>query len=214
MATRRSTPEPDLRERLLRAGLVLARRSGFKSLTVRAVAARAQANLGSFVYHFGSRGAFVEELIERWYAPLFAQLQVSAAAAGTTGDPLAALRRVLLDLVAWLVDNRAFVARLLLDAGAGEAGALRFWRSLDQRHPALLLRLIGQAQKAGQLQRGDPLHQMMFLMTTLALPVLAFHLLGQRGMAPLPLLRALAALSTDPLPIEARLDWALRGLAP
>jgi hypothetical protein len=44
--------------------------------------------------------------------------------------------------------------------------------------------------------------------------VLAFHLLGQRGMAPQPLLRTLAALSTDPLPIETRLDWALRGLAP
>lgn len=212
MATRRTRAESaDPRERLLRAGLTVARRSGFKALTVRAVAAQAQANLGSFVYHFGSRAAFVDELIERWYAPLFAELQLSAGAAG---DPLAALRRVLLQLVAWLVENRAFVARLLLDAGAGEPGALRFLRTLDRRHPALLLQLIGQAQRAGQLRRDDPLHQMMFVMTTLAVPVLVFHLLGRRGMAPPPLVRALSALSTDGAQIETRLDWALRGLAP
>jgi AcrR family transcriptional regulator len=214
VATRRSTPEPELRERLLRCGLALARRSGFKALTVRAVAAQAQANLGSFVYHFGSRAAFVDELIERWYAPLFAQLQLSAADAAAVGDPLAALRRVLLQLVGWLVDNRAFVARLVLDAGAGEAGAQRFLRTLDRRHPALLLQLIGQAQQAGQLRRDDPLHQMMFVMTTLAVPVLVFHLLGQRGMARQPMLRDLSALSTDPAQIQTRLDWALRGLAP
>lgn len=214
MPSRRSTAAPEVREQLLRAGLALARSSGFKALTVRAVAAQAQANLGSFVYHFGSRAAFVDELIERWYAPLFAQLQLGAAEAGTAGDPLSALRRVLLQLVAWLVDNRAFVARLVLDAGAGEPGAQRFLRTLDKRHPALLLQLIGQAQQAGQLRRDDPLHQMMFIMTTLAVPVLVFHLLGQHGMGRQPTVRALSALSTDKAQIRTRLDWALRGLAP
>ena len=214
MATRRSAPAPELRERLLRAGLTLARRKGFKALTVRAVAAEAQANLGSFVYHFGSRAAFVDELIERWYAPLFARLQLTAASTAAGGDPLEALRSALLQLVAWVVDNRAMMARLVLDAGAGEPGALHFLRGLDQRHPALLLQLIAQAQQAGRLRRDDPLHQMMFVMTTLAVPVLVFQLLGQRGMAPPPMVRALSALSTDDTQIRSRLDWALRGLAP
>ena len=133
------------------------RRGGFKALTVRAVAAQAQANLGSFVYHFGSRAAFVDELIERWYAPLFAQLQLSASDGVAAADP---------------------------DPGIAFAA------------------------------RDDPLHQMMFVMTTLAVPVLVFHLLGQRGMAPRSMLRALSALSTDPAQIQTRLDWALRGLAP
>ena len=60
--------EVDSRERLLRAGLALARRSGLKALTVRAVAAKADANLGSFVHHFGTRDAYLEALIERWLA--------------------------------------------------------------------------------------------------------------------------------------------------
>lgn len=211
MVTPNRAADPDTRERLLRAGLSIARRRGIKAMTVRAVAAKADANLGTFVYHFGRRDAFVDELIERWYAPMFDRLRVVADAGS---DPLAALRGAVLRLVAWLVDNRAFVAQLLLDAGAGEAGARRFLRSLDARHPAVLLQLIERAQRAGQLRRGDPAHQMLFLMSTLAAPVLILHLLGSGGALPPDFARALAVFVTELPQVEARLDWALRGLAP
>lgn len=203
--------EVDSRERLLRAGLALARRSGLKALTVRAVAAKADANLGSFVHHFGTRDAYLEALIERWYAPLMAQLQLSADGAD---DPRDALRRVLLQLVRWLIDNRNFLAHLVVDAGAGEAAARRFMRTLDQRHPALLLALIAQAQQAGQLRRAEPLHQLLFLMSTLAAPVLMFHLLGSSGALPAGFARAVSAFVNELPHVQTRLDWALRGLAP
>ena len=74
-ANPRTADAPDTRERLLRAGLALAAARGLNALTVRAVATEAGANLGSFVYHFGTRDAFVEALVERWYAPLMASLQ-------------------------------------------------------------------------------------------------------------------------------------------
>jgi AcrR family transcriptional regulator len=203
--------EVDSRERLLRAGLSIARRSGIKAMTVRAVATRARANLGSFVYHFGTRDTFVDLLMERWYAPMFEQLRLTADEAD---DALTALRRVILQLVRWIVENRAFLAHLVIDAGAGEAGAQRFLRSLDRRHPALLLRLIGQAQRARQLRRDDPLHQLLFLMSTLAAPALLLHLLGQSRAAPPELARALSSFAGDIAQVEIRLGWALRGLAP
>jgi AcrR family transcriptional regulator len=210
MATRHA-PDLDSRERLLRAGLARARQGGLRQLTVRGVAADAEANLGSFVYHFGSREAFVDELIERLYAPLFERLQLSA---GAGGDALENLRTVMLQLVAWLVEHRDFIAHLLLDAGAGEKAAQRFMQSMDRRHPALLLELIAQAQASGRLRREDPLHVMLFLMSTLAVPVVMFHLAGQRGLAPAPLAAALTAYTTDLDKIALRLDWALRALAP
>jgi AcrR family transcriptional regulator len=215
MPARSSRSDTSARERLLDAGLALARRSGLRALTVRGVATAAEANLGSFVHHFGSRDAFVAELIERWYAPLFARLELTAHG-GVTGRPRAVerLRSVLLQLVRWLVDNRDFVAHLLLDAGAGEAAARRFLRTVDRRHPALLLELIAQAQAARQLRRGEPLHLLLFLMGTLAAPVLLLHLLSARGGAPPPLVQSLAAFATDGAHIEQRLDWALRGLQP
>jgi AcrR family transcriptional regulator len=216
MARPKVDPRPDVapggsRERLLNAGLAVAQRAGIKAMTVRAVAAEAGVNLGSFVYHFGSRDAFVEALIERWYAPLFEQLRLRAAA---PVDARTGLRDVLLQLVGWLVEHRGFVARLLTDAAGGEAGVQRFLATLDQRHPALLLQLIAQAQQAGQLRRDDARHQMLFLMSTLAAPVLLFHLLGTRGIAPPGLAEVLANFSTEPAAVQTRLDWALRGLAP
>ncbi len=201
----------DTRERLLRAGLALARQKGLRATTVRAVAAEAGANLGSFVYHFGSREAFLQALIERLYAPLFERLRLDAAGAAS---PLQRLRSVMLQLVGWLVEQREFLAHLVLDASAGEAAARGFLQSMDQRHPAIILALIGEAQQARELCRDDPLHQMLFLMTTLAAPVLLFQLVGQRAMAPAALAQALARFTVEPALVEKRLDWALRGLAP
>ncbi len=208
---RPSAKVADTRERLLLAGLALAQRDGIKRLTVRAVAVQADANLGSFVHHFGTRDAFLDEVIERWYAPVFERLQLDAAAALA---PLEALRAALLHLVGWLVDNRAFVAQLVLDAAAGEAAAQRFVRGLDARHPVLLLALIQRAQQAGALRRDHPLHQLLFLMTTLAVPVLMFHLALRQGAAPPALVQTLTAFTTDLAQVELRLGWALRGLAP
>jgi AcrR family transcriptional regulator len=206
--TARRAPDLETRERLLRAGLALAQQQGLRALTVRAVAAEAGANLGSFVYHFGSRDAFVTELIERLYAPLTAQLQGDASGP----DALQNLRRVLLDLVGWLVQQRVFLAHLVMDAGAGEAPAQHFLQSMDRRHPALLLALIGQAQQAGVLRRDDPMHQLLFLMSTLAAPVLMFQLVGQHGLAPPALAQAMTPFTVEPALIETRLDWALRAL--
>ncbi|MFA6262775.1 MAG: TetR/AcrR family transcriptional regulator [Bacteroidia bacterium] len=208
---RSAAADAGTRDRLLQTGLGLMQSSGIKAVTVRATAAASGVNLGSFVYHFGTREAFVGELLERWYAPLFAQLQRLADVDGDS--PLARLRGVLLRLVLWVAEHRGFLGHLLLDAGSGDGAALRFVRSMDQRHPALLLQLIGQAQQAGQLQRGDAMHQMLFLLASAAAPLLMLQLLAERGIAPPPLAAALTAVAADPAQIETRLGWALRGLA-
>lgn len=199
------------RDRLLKAGWAVAHRQGVKALTVRAVAAEAGVNLGSFVHHFGTRDAFLSELIERWYAPMFSQLKLAAAG---PAPAVAALRSAVLQLLRWLLDHRGFVAQLLLDASAGEAAAQRFLRTVDQRHPALLLALVQRAQDEGALRRDEALHQLMFIMTTIAVPVLAFHLATRAAQSQPPLLLQLARYADDPAQAALRLDWALKGLAP
>lgn len=64
----RSSP-PDSRQKLLTCGRQIIERNGVRGLTVRGVATRAKVNLGTFVYHFGTREAFVAEVLESWYAP-------------------------------------------------------------------------------------------------------------------------------------------------
>lgn len=199
-----STAEPGTRERLLATGLDLAQRDGLKAVSVRAVAAAAGVNLGSFVYHFGTRDAFVYELVDRWYAPLMASLQLSAGGA----DPL---RDVVRQLARWVAAHGAFLALLLRDAAAGEAGVRQFLATMDQRHIALLLQLIQQGQAHGRLRKAEPVLQLMFLMGSVALPILMVQ--GLRGVGPDAFVKRLALLAGDEAAIDTRIDWALQGLA-
>ena len=197
------------RERLIKGGLAIARRSGLRAITVRGVAGRARVNLGSFVYHFGSREVFVTELLERWYAPLMAEMQITV---DLQVPPLERLRGLVLQFVDWVRANSGFIAHIAMDAASGEVAARRFVASLEQRHPALLLQAIGAAQADGVLRRENPFHVLLFLMSTLALPVVLFHGVGVGQLFPRELAQAIGPLTLDRAAIEQRLGWALRGL--
>jgi AcrR family transcriptional regulator len=199
------------RDKLLKEGLAIARRSGLRAVTVRGVAARARVNLGSFVYHFGSREAFIAELLERWYAPLMSGMQI---AVDVDRPPLERLRELLLQLVDWVRANHGVIAHIVMDAASGESAARKFVASLEQRHPALLLQAITAAQAAGELRRENPLHVLLFLMSTLALPAVLFHGVGVGQLFPRDFAQAIGPLTIERAPIEQRLGWALRGLAP
>ena len=73
MPKRKST-----REHLLNTGAMIVGESGLRALTVRGLSLRAGTNTGSFVYHFGNREAFLTELLERWYEPLFTGIRTHA----------------------------------------------------------------------------------------------------------------------------------------
>jgi AcrR family transcriptional regulator len=202
---------PPTRERLLAAGHALVLRHGMQRLTVREVAAAAGANLGSFVYHFGTRERFCESLIEEWYAPL---LQSVATVAGSEGSGLERLRRAILRLVDFGIEHHLFFGRVLAAAAAREPAACAFLGSLAGRHPRLLLRFIGAAQSEGQISEAPPLQVLCFLMAAIGLPlVLAWAwqgppLFGKRLSA------ALGRVARERDCVIQRLDWAMRGLAP
>lgn len=204
----RSAPAPT-RERLLRSGLVLARRSGLRKLTVRAVSTHARANLGSFVYHFGSRDAFNAELMERWYAPLWAQLQ---GVDGGDAAPIERFRHLVRCLFVWVAANRAFVGHLVLDVAAGEPAAVAFMRTLVDRHPSLIVKAIRDAQAAGQIVAGAPLHLMAFTLAAIGGPILIGHGLAARRLAPAEVARALLGLAVEAEQIEQRLQWVIGGI--
>lgn len=199
------------RERLLRAGLAIARRSGLRAVTVRGVAARAGANLGSFVHHFGTREAFVAELLERWYAPLMGRLD---GAVHADGSPLRQLRALVMQLASWAVANAAFIAQLVQDAAHGERAARRFLRDMPARHPARVLAAIQKAQTAGEMRREPPTHVLLFILGSLALPALLFSGLDLHRILPREFSERLRHSAVDLAQIERRLEWVLRGLAP
>jgi AcrR family transcriptional regulator len=203
-------PRVDSRQRMLRAGLAIARRSGLRAVTVRAVATRARANLGSFVHHFGTREAFLDQMVEGWYAPLLARLQLSVDEAAPAPLRLRAFCSALIDLV---LDNRSMILHLVLDAAAGEAPALNFLKSLPARHPALLLRLIGEAQADGAIRSDDdPANVMLFIVGALALPALALTGVERARARRSSFGAQMLARAIGRDSVARRLDWVFAGL--
>jgi AcrR family transcriptional regulator len=203
--------KPSARDLLLVAGREIALRDGFQALTVRGVATAAGANLGSFVYHFGTRDAFVEQLIEEWYAPLLDRV---VHVADSEAAPLDRLRQAILQLIDFGTENDAFIGRLFMAAVANDPSARRFLSSLAARHPRLLLQLIGEAQAKGAIVEEDPLQVLCFLMASVGLPrLLAYGWQGPPLFAK-SIASALSRIARDRDRILQRLDWAIRGLLP
>lgn len=196
---------------MLTAGMQLVCEGGLRSLTVRGLAQRAGVNPGSFVYHFGSREAFLTELIECWYQPLFAGLQLHQAQAAS---PLVRLRSMVLQLLDFLIDQRVFVTHLLQDVAAGEPAAVAFVRSMGQRHPLLLFAAVREGQAAGELVSADPWQQMLFIMASLAAPVMLAQMVSGLVALPADWVSMEQQLALDRAAIIQRLDWALKGLRP
>ncbi len=199
------------RDRLLAAGRRVAIERGLRNLRVREVASAARANLGSFVYHFGSRDAFVRTLIEEWYAPLLAR--VSDAAAGD-GRPLDRLRRAILQLVDFALEHGTFVGRILMAAADNDQPSRDFLRSLSGRHPRVLMRIIASAQADGALVDDDPMQVLAFLMASVALP----HIIASAWHGPALFNKSfstrMSRIAGNRDRIVQRLDWAIRGLTP
>jgi AcrR family transcriptional regulator len=198
------------RQVLLDTGMQLACVSGLRALTVRGIAARAGVNPGSFVYHFGSRDAFLTLLTEAWYQPLFTQLQLHA---DVDCPPLVRLRTLVLQLMDFMVCHRAFVAQLVLDVAAGEPAACRFIAAMSQRHPLLLLRAVEQAQHAGQIVAAHPLQILLFIMAPLGGPLLLAEIGAGVPSVSQDWLALCATFAHERGPIAERLDWALKGLS-
>jgi AcrR family transcriptional regulator len=197
------------RRQLLDAGREIVRKRGFQALTVRGVAAASGANLGSFVYHFRTRDAFIAALLEDWYAPLMDSLEHVVEGRGTA---LERLRRAILQLVDFGAEHEMFVGRVLMAAANGDLAARRFARSLAGRHPRLLVSLVAAAGSAGEIVAEHPLQLLCFLMSSVGLP----RLLASAWHGPPLFDRELAAtlgqIARDRDRIVQRLDWAIAGI--
>ena len=194
------------RQKLLDTGLAIAADKGLRGLTVRELAAAAEVNLGTFVYHFGNRDAFIDELVELWYAPLYDELK-TVAAKGTYPCALATFEATMEALIGLVARQRSFINHLFGDALAAQ----RFLLSLPRRHPLLLIEQVRTAQAEGSLVAGHPLQLMIFIMGSVGLPLVIAGSGRQLGWLP-PEAAPFLSQIDNPEAARQRLAWALRGL--
>ncbi len=204
-------PPRTTRQILLDTGRAIAIESGLRSLTIRGLADTTGINLGSFVYHFRNREAFISEIIETWYAPLLTELEWHLS---HEDSALERLRAMLLQASGFVNQHGRFIAQLLMDALAGEKAVRAFLSGLSTRHFGLLEQGVIRAQQAGEICADDARHVLTMLLAAIGAPLLLQHLLGDQPVVPELMRDALARFGADPRAIERRLDWALKGLRP
>ena len=206
-------PSRNTDRKLIEAALVLLPKTGFSGLTVRAVAAKAGVNLGMFHYHFGSKAAFSRHVMQALYENFFGDFTLAASKAGT---PRERFRETLILLARFIRDHRRILLAVARDVLAGNAVVVRFVQDNFHRHVLIMMKLLRDAQRSGDIRRGSLPTLLPFVMAALAGPTVVFTAVeGIRLEKRYEMLRAAVKpfILNDRLLVE-RVDMALQALAP
>lgn len=174
-------PSQGIDQALLRSGLALLPQLGCAGLSVRKLAEHAGVNPAMFHYHFGSKAAFLQTLLQQLYEQMYARL---SAGASQDGPVLQRLEVALMTLAGFVREHHALVGRLAIDAASGETVVHDFVRANAPRHLGLLLQLLAEAEAAGVLRPAPPLQRFVFLMGAVLSPMLVAPAMAALGVAP------------------------------
>lgn len=123
------------------------------------------------------------------------------------------LEIILKDIMDFLLRHGEFIARLVLDALAGEKAAISFISGLHTRHPFVLLKTIREAQEEGSIVGGNPMNVLVYLVCCGGAPfILSGQLQVHDPQAAQPVLELLGTLLNNPESARQRMTWALRGI--
>lgn len=202
-------PSRQLDQALLDAGAALLPSLGCRGLSLRAVADHAGVNVGMFHYHFRSKDNFLRSLLQQTYERVFEPLSAVAAQAGSA---LQRLRGALVVIGRFLREHGAMVGRIWADAGSGELVAREFLQANAPRHLGLLLGLMDEAERAGDIAPMPPLRRFTFVMGSVAGPVLIAARVADLGIAPSFIAPQIGPQVLSDEAIEARADLAIAAL--
>jgi AcrR family transcriptional regulator len=205
-------PSRNLDRALLAAGRALYPATGCAGLTIRQVCDAAGVNTGMFNYHFGTREKFLRAVMQQAYEEMFARFTLVTARPAAPA-PEEMLRAALRVLGRFVRDNRAFIARLLSDALAGEAVARQFVRDNLPRHARVIAGLVAEGQARGTLRPLAPAQAVGTIAGALAMPILAGGAIAESGVLPKAGARRLAGSVLSDAAIDERIDLILQALA-
>lgn len=144
--------ETGTRELLLDAAEQAFAEGGFRGATVRQITGRARANLGAVTYHFGSKAALFEAVVERAIRELH---RIVEAAARGRGTPPERLERIILAHFAFLHEHprlRRLILHVLLRDQDLPAAIAHFRGAM-----AVVATVIAEGQGTRHFRPGDPM---------------------------------------------------------
>ncbi len=137
---------------LIEAGRELFARRGYDGASVRAITARAGANLGAITYHFGSKRALYDRVVESSIEPLAPRVEAAARGAGGPLDRVGEVVRVYMDHLRGNPDLPYLMLQELVVGRVPPAAAI----GPMLRMQSALAELVRAGQAAGAVRAGDP----------------------------------------------------------
>ncbi len=168
-----AAPAPDLSAgtpaALLAAGRKLFARYGYEGASVRAITAEAGANLGAITYHFGSKKALYNRVVEACVAPLAGRVEAALA------RPIPILDRLELVVRAYFdhFGENPELPHLMLQELVAGGGPPEAAGPTMRRIYGLLLEEVRRGQALGEIRPGDPVLLVMSLISQPVFPMLA-----------------------------------------
>jgi AcrR family transcriptional regulator len=148
-----NTASTDTADALVQAARRLFAQHGFEGASVRAITAEAGANLGAITYHFGSKRALYDRVLESFVGPLASRALGALDGPGDVFERIEAVIRVYFDyLAAHPEAPHLMMQELVLSGGEVSEVVLRQIRRVH----AGLSGLIQEGQRAGVIRPGNP----------------------------------------------------------
>jgi AcrR family transcriptional regulator len=141
------------RTALLEAARDLFARNGYDGTSIRAITARAGANLGAVTYHFGSKKRLYAAVLASFTTPLVARVREAAAA---RTSPLDAVDACVRALFAYFAANPAWPSLILHELALARpvpAPVRQLMRGVFE----LIAKRVRAGQREGTIVRGDAL---------------------------------------------------------
>jgi len=142
----------DTRERLLGHARRLFAERGYRGASVRAITTAAEANLGAITYHFGTKQALYEAVLEHCLAPMRTAI---VEVAGRSDEPMDRIEAILRAFFAHLRANPDVPQFLLQEVASGNRPSAPVQHTLEQGLGSLAS-VIREGQEDGSLWSGDP----------------------------------------------------------
>lgn len=193
---------PQTRDRLLAVARRRFAAMGFERTTIRDVVGEAGANLGAVTYHFGSKQALYEAVLESLIGPMRARLDDALASSGAPLDRIESAVRAMFAHFEEYPEQPAIVLRQMARQGPLPP-PVQGWIAYAI---ASLGRVVAEGQAAGAIAPGDPA-----LLTVSIMSQPFFFAMTRRPLAESP---GLGALRPDPAAsADAASAFVRRGLS-
>lgn len=154
-------------EKMLKAGVALAKARGLNGYSVREVCARSKVNLGMFHYYFGRKDNFDRAVLKKIYSVMMERINITLS---PQASPRENVRGILISIHGFIKENRVLISSLGGDVLSGNRKTLKFIADNFTKHVEILSKELKRAKARGDLKAGDPCDALLILMPPVVLP--------------------------------------------